>query len=473
MISGHQPAVVRHSRPKARASRLIAVLLGLTAGALVAPADGAAQRRQPAPAQSDVPSVTFATVLQRARQEPPAVLAARATLARAEASKRFATGQWYPTLRADGSYGYSYDNRLVLPDAPRIDSQSLEARGNVALEWNVLDLARSDRIDAARAGVLGSSHALAGSQQQAMLAAATLFIEAEAAADLVRDAKLTLERRTKQHMAVTALVDAGTRSPVDAQRTATEVTSAKYMLERRQLDVIAAQSALAAAVGLQPGTRLRPAPAREGSGVVAATHGLSSPVEGPKRARELALSHHPELKRLSEGVTAARETHDAIVSQRLPVLGLAASATASYLDVRAGLGIDGFQYGGTAGVFLRFSGIDPTVWLQGSVTEAAVGEAMQTRAAAAQQVGAAAVATYYALQTARVERERVSQILNAAGRTRQAQEGRYEAGLASLLELLDAEALEQQARQQSIEARRNEATATLRLLAACGVLGAD
>ncbi len=58
----------------------------------------------------------------------------------------------------------------------------------------------------------------------------------------------------------------------------------------------------------------------------------------------------------------------------------------------------------------------------------------------------------------------------AAQVTRVAQNERYRAGVASLLDLLDAEGVEQNARRQHIESLRDHRLARVRLLAICGQL---
>jgi outer membrane protein TolC len=62
--------------------------------------------------------------------------------------------------------------------------------------------------------------------------------------------------------------------------------------------------------------------------------------------------------------------------------------------------------------------------------------------------------------------------LRASEVTREVQNGRYRAGVASMLELLDAENLEQQARRRRIEAERDHYLAGARLLWASGRIDA-
>jgi outer membrane protein TolC len=73
---------------------------------------------------------------------------------------------------------------------------------------------------------------------------------------------------------------------------------------------------------------------------------------------------------------------------------------------------------------------------------------------------------------AKIELERARAVLRASETARDAQNGRYRAGLSSMLELLDAEHLAQQARRSRIEAERDQRLAGARLLWASGRLAA-
>ena len=133
-------------------------------------------------------------------------------------------------------------------------------------------------------------------------------------------------------------------------------------------------------------------------------------------------------------------------------------------------GLRSVGYGGAVGVYLRWRGFDPAIWLKADIIEASKMQAERQLEVTQQSVSAEAVAAFYALQRAKLERERAIEVLLAAGATREAQNDRYRVGVGSLLELLDAENLEQDARQKRIEAERDEAISAARLLAACGLM---
>src|SRR4029078_5350874 len=112
--------------------------------------------------------------------------------------------------------------------------------------------------------------------------------------------------------------------------------------------------------------------------------------------------------------------------------------------------------------YLRWNGLDPAVWFRGGTTDAAAAEAQRQLATTVQTITTEAAQAVYALERARIDLQRATAVLDVARATRESQNGRYRSGLASLLELLDAENIEQEARQRRIEAERDHAIAVTR-----------
>jgi len=415
---------------------------------------------QTAPA---LPEIDLREALRSARTRAPAVAAAQAAQALAEAERGPATAAYYPVLTMSGNGGYAFDNRLVLPGAPRIDSRSLTAQANVALEWTALDWTRGARADAAEAAARAQAFTAGAARHDALLSAAERYVQSAAASALVKDAELTLARRSEQERAIADLVQAGTRSPLDLDRAKIETLSAHYALAADQRDQLAACAALAAAIGR---SATQPVCARR------VDLAVFEPQLSLQGALSAARSQRPELQARAALVNARREQYDAAIAARLPTVSLAGSAAVSYLDVRKGQGIDGHQYGGSALVYVRWSGLDPATWTRAAPADAAIALARREWDAEQHLVASEAVAASHAVLRAKIELERAVAIMRASESAREAQNGRYRAGLASMLELLDAENLAQQARRASIEAERDNQIAGARLLWASGRLAA-
>lgn len=427
------------------------------AAAVGAPA-GAAR-----PQEASIPSITLVDVLRAARRDPPAVKQAFAALERAEAERSAAKGAWIPALTAEGSLGYAANDQLVYPDIPRLKWRSFDVQGTAALEWSAFDLARGANISARGADAKSQHFASLAAQRAAVALAAELYVRAGAASELIGDARLSLERRTRQHQAISELVSSGNRSPVDAERAKVEMLSAKYVLAMRESDERAAFSALAVAMGRPANRPVRPA-----------THNASFPAvaaaASAEQAMKLALKNREDLEAAAWAVAALRDDYNAALLERLPTLGVQAHGVMSNSQVTAGEGIEGSQYTASVGAFVRWHGLDPAVLFRASVADAAALQAEQDYELTKQNIGADAVAAFHALTRAKLQRERAIEVLRAAQLTREAQLDRYRVGVGSLLELLDAENLEQSARQGRIEAERDEAIAAARLLATCGLM---
>jgi outer membrane protein TolC len=417
-----------------------------------------------------LPRIGLGDALRGAQTAAPSVAAAQAAYALREAESDVADAAYFPVLTLRGSGGYAFDNRVyaldnrvVLPDVPRIDSESLTADANASLEWTAIDFSRGSRSDAAEAATRAEGWNASAAKRDALLLAAERFVAAAAATALVKEAELALARRSEQEQAVTDLVRAGTRSPLDLERAKIETLSASYALAAGKRDELAACAALAAAIG-RPATQ--PVCAQpDGLGVFELE--LS-----PERALAIARSERPEPQARAALVSARREDYDAAIGARLPTVGVATSAELSYLDVREGEGIDGHQYGASAVLYVRWSGLDPTTWTQAGAADAAVALAERQWVAERHAVESEAVAAAHAVQRARIELDRAVAVQHASEVTRDAQNGRYRAGLASMLELLDTENLAQDARRARIEADRDYKLAGARLLWANGRLAA-
>lgn len=406
-------------------------------------------------------TITLRELLRAARRNPPAVLSALATLKRVEAEQSLAEAAYLPRVTGEATLGMQYDNRRVLPSQPRLNSTSVLATTAFTVDWTAVDFGRKNSIESARAASVAQTLGVKVSERSAMLAAAELYLHALAASELVADAELSVQRRAQQQEAIGELSRAGVRPSVDALRAGVELTAARYVSEMRRIEELASFAALAVAVGEEPERGLRPAALPEGS------------FDGPNAVREisaLAREQRPELKQLREQIRVQQEAYAAAVAERWPIAGLFASGQASYYGLLQGAGIEGDQYGASAGMYARWNAADPGVFRLRKVAEGKLMEVQRQLQASELSIRGEAVETAYAAQRSRAQLEQAEQVLEAARATRTAQHERYGAGMASLLELLDAEALEQTARRSRIEAVRDNELARARVLGATGTV---
>ena len=406
-------------------------------------------------------SYTLSEVLGRAAQNSRDVMLALATLNRVRAEASLVEAGYFPTLTGRGSGGAIYDNRLVVPGQPRIDSKGLDARGSLIFDWTLVDVARGKSVRAARSETAAEVESTVATRQQALSAALAIFLTALTADQLVNDAALTVERRNSQQAAVAGLVRAGVRPRVDEQRAQIEVLNARAVLKTRQLERAASHAALAAAMGDDPMVAALPLPLGEPA--------LGAPAE-LREAVRLAESNRPETRELTRRLEARKADVAAAIGARLPTVGVSGSGNASYFKVLSGQGIDGAQYDASGALYLNWAALDVRVWRRAKQARAAYEEAARRLERTRLELRREVVAAHYALQSAETRLEQAVAVLSVAAVTREAQNERYRAGLSSLLELLDAEDVEQRARQARIEAELANLKAQGDLLAACGLM---
>jgi outer membrane protein TolC len=419
---------------------------------------GRARAEAPAPAGR---LVTLEEVVRRARENPPAVLAALATLERTRREEHAAGGAYYPRLTLEGRGSLDYQAQYYAP-GQRADGTSLRTSGTATLDYALLDRQRGATLKAAGADVSAQEAQARDAQRSAVEGAVALYYQALAAQELIGDAQLTLERRSSQLESIRALSQGGVRPLVDAQRAEIEVVIARTTLRVREVDEVALASALAGALGTDPRVPLRPAP--------------SSAIEGqlftPARAVAEAIEHRPDLRASRAAVDASAARDQAARAARQPTLGIYGSGQAGNVKRLDGQVLDGTFYGASAGLYLRWAALDASVWRRAEVSSSAILEAERAFDAALLRVQNEAVAAAYAAQREEARLAQAEQVLAGAEVTRKAQNERYRAGVATLLELLDAEQVEQTARVSRIEAQRDFAVARARHASACGTLAA-
>jgi outer membrane protein len=445
-----------------------------------------------APAQAPAPqaapvgrTVTLPEVIKRARENPPLILAALATLQRIQAQEQYARGAYIPRFTIEAGSGIAYNNTPFLPQSQiklyererqaaaamnlpppgqlptTIDSASQTTYGRANIDYALLDLGRRYAVKSAELATTAQREAYSEAQRAAAQAAGELYMRAVASVALAEDARLTLERRTSQYNAINGLVRAGLRPSVDATRAQIEVTAAKYALETREIEVSASGAALAAAVGEDPTKPLR---AAEFDDAV-----LPAPLD-PLPASVRAIERRPEIRQLEMALESRRVDHKAAITARLPTAGISGTGNVSYNDLIQGDGYQGRSLSGAGSLYMRWAALDPAIWRRANVTRSAMEEAQRQLESQLLAIRAEVVEAAYTVKRTRALLEQTTQILESAQAARTAQNERYRAGVASLLDLLDAEGVEQNARRQRIEATRDHRVARVALLALCGTI---
>ena len=435
-------------------------------------------------AHAEGSQITLKTALRRAQDNPPHVLRAVASLQRARAEQQIAVAAFLPVISAQGSASVNFIGQpsaddpstsllaalyssltgktAQFPDRNTLDYWS--PGGTLAIDLPLFSPGRFQAWKGARHESEAAAAQLEDVQRAAMALAAEIFVRALSGRVLEQDAQLSFSRREEGASAIVELVQAGLRPSVDATRAQVEVVNARALRDIRKVQSAAGQAALAAALGEDPAAPLVPLAFSEQT--------LQVP-RGLQRALALASENRPDLKRLEASLAARQQELRAARLRPLPTLGVMARGSMSYID-QLGDSADSVPVGlskqATAMAYLRWD-LDPKTMIAAKAAKANALEAQRVYEAALLTVRSDVAAAFFDVERTARGLEGAQARLEGATATREAQVGRYRAGVASLLDLLDAEQLEQDARRSRIEAGRDHDVARVRLLALCGDLG--
>lgn len=420
----------------------------------------------PAHAQQPVEAaLTLSQAAALAQRRPPAVLAALVAVERAHADVAVTRGSYWPTLRTDAQATLVRQKRSY--DVPG-DSVSRGSATNVQwlsetrAEWVGIDFGvRARGVEQAKAQVAIAEADASLRQMSAVRAAAELFVRVLTSERLVTNAELSVTRREAMSRAIARLIEAGMRPRVDLQRAEIEAVAARYGVDVLRASYRADRAALAASLGFSPHAHLT---------LIEHDSSNLAPGLSLEEATRTALAQRPEIRAQEAVVRAGQAALKQQRARRFPVLGLAAATSYQLNDKIEGDDPDGRTLAATAGAFLRWNALDVVTFRSARTAELAL--RVERENLSAQDLAARALAAVSLIDAERVsaELEQAEKILEAARSTREAQHKRYELGEASLLELIDAESVEQEARTRRILAVRDQDLARIRALDAAGLL---
>jgi outer membrane protein len=446
----------------------------------LAPAPGFTQTRT---GQSSPPqTLTLDQAIQYATDHYPTL---RASLEQANASAAgvdVARSAYLPRLDAMWQSNRATANNVVgqvLPQSvlpslsgpvfPAASSQAVWSSATGALlSWEAIDFGlRKATVAGAEAGLVQARAAETLTRIGVQRAVADAFLGVLASERAVAALEADLERRQVLFRAVQVLVDNQLRPGVDASRAEAERAAAQIRVIQAQQALAIAQAALGRALGTPvPGVRivgdplLARLPPADLPPASAAAHPLA-------RVREAAV----EQVRAQESVLARTDLPRIFLQSSVFARGSGASANGSLDGGGGGLGLDRGNW--AAGVQVVFPNLFDFASLGARKAAAAAAE----RASAA-LYDEAILAVNAEQQVAGAMLEAALSIasntpvqLAAARLTEARARARYDAGLASIVEVADAQSLLAQAEVQDQLARVDTWRALLATAAARGDLG--
>jgi outer membrane protein TolC len=405
-------------------------------------------------------TLTLRDALGIARSNAPTVREARARIAQAEARISQAGVPRRPTLNVVGSANGFVSNGSFVSQGVTVDTGETATWGDgtANLSWTFLDFRTSDAVRAAEHGLDAASADARASEQVAMTQAAVLFYTLLADEDLVAAAQKSVQQRERALATAKALGSAGLRSPTDVFRATVALESAKSDLALAEGAAQEDAVALAGVLLLPVGERLR----------------LVRPPEArvpldPVGAANAAVANRPELASARARVEQSHAELDAARGARLPTLGLQASGSARYTQITSnGASGSGPSQIGQGGIVLTIPILDPHASANVRAAEAQVAAADAELFRQSMQVRYEAARAAIAARSAVAVLERAKEQAESAAQHLVTIEERYKSGVATPLELLDAQREDAIARTLVVTSRRAVDIASLRVLSAVG-----
>jgi outer membrane protein TolC len=403
-----------------------------------------------------VRSMTLPEALAYAREHQPAVTAALARIKASEADARATRAQWFPFVGATAQLVAGTSNNTTASyfsstgvDLPRIGGTPVAAAGSlepypstlaaIGLTQQVFDFGRI----AAQASVDDAvvEYQKLGAEEQLLLVALGVeesFFAVQAARNVLQASEEAYRRATVHRDQAGAGVKAGLRPPLDLTRAEADVARYDVGRVRAEGGLLAAQAALAAAVGI-PEERL------DASGAPPPVASLPS----LQVSIDLAARTDPVIRAASAQVRAQEAVTESISSTLRPTLLLSGSFSGREGGAPPGLASAAAPHGGwlpdvanwDVALVLRIPIFDWVTWKRvdasrqrEAVRRSELELVRQGQTAAVQRAWVGVDAARKAI--AALEREVEAAVANSA----QA-DARFRSGLATIVELTDAEAL--------------------------------
>lgn len=373
-----------------------------------------------------------------------------------------ADAERYPTVSANFDRARtksSLESTFPLPEGfPRIQNSY---RATLDASWEIDFWGKYSRAsDAARAELLAAESAQAGVRLTLTAQVAQQYFALIAADAQVATAQRTLESREETLKLFRKRLEVGAISEYDLRQTEAEAAVARSQLAALTQSRERAESALALLLGRSPRQVM-------GGSIARGTPAPLTEMTIPAGLPSDLLLRRPDLQEAEQRLIAANARIGAARANYFPALGLTAYTGSESLALK-----DLFK--GPTGIFQFAAGITQPIWNAGRISflvqasearrEQAVGQYRQAVAAAFKDVRDALAAQVAARDTLAAESTRAEALSLALRQANQ----RFDAGLASRLEVLDVERNLLQAELARIEAERARKAALADLFKALG-----
>ena len=409
------------------------------------------------------PVITLEEALRRATAAQPAVIQAQGDLNAASAAKRAALGNWLPTLSMNGTGTRSFqegEDRVDLTTGQRVpgDVSTTNASSGLQARWDVFTgFSRGAQSRAAGASYDAAEASLIDAEAQVTLETTQEFLNALAAAQLVRVRQASLGRAEEQLKVSVAKLRTGSATRSDSLRSLVQVGEAQVGVLQALAEQAQAEANLARLVGL-PG-RLAAADDSSFYRIVTAidTAALRTAAEA-RSPRVAAAEANAEVARANHSVSKATYWPTLSLSGNLGYSGGAPSGDPLHLNHSRSVSLQGS--------WNIFNGFDreATIAVRAAAADAAEAAASDTR----RQVAAALIGYVADLQAARLQTDITRTSLQAAEEDLRVQQERYRLGAATILDVLTSQVTLNEAEVAAVNARFAYLTAKAQIEALIG-----
>ncbi|MFL5404773.1 MAG: TolC family protein [Myxococcales bacterium] len=377
--------------------------------------------------------VTFA--LQNSPQTRSSWLNARAAAA-GVVSRRSA---WYPTLAADVQAGYTHS---TVGGTTVLDGFTL--RPGASLSFLVFDLGgRSADIEEAEALLEVANLSHNRTVQDVVLNVEQAYFQYLSAKALVAANEDTLKETQTAFQAAQERRNAGVATIADVLQAKTLVSQARLALQQNQGQVIALRGALATSLGV-------PANLPVEVGELPAELPLRPLGEAVEKLITEAQAKRPDLARARAQAIAASTRERSIESRGLPFLSFSAGAARTFLLNDCCAHGDNYNAGITLSIPI-FNGFRDSADRRQALEQARAAQA--DAESLEQQIILQVWTSYQAVKTAELRVGTSKDLLESAQESANVAQGRYKAGVGSILDVLTAEVALANARAQEVQAR--------------------
>ncbi|MDP3276702.1 MAG: TolC family protein [Deltaproteobacteria bacterium] len=413
---------------------LVTTLVAGTAGA-----QPQARTEGPPQQPSAGTALTLAQVVRLASERAPAVLVAVERTRVAAIQSDISRANLLPTvsLSSSPSINVSNGNFVVGGGLPSIGQTVVSGQidATASLRWTVWDFGRtSASIETAESAARATHHDVESARRSAIVSAVSAFYAVSLDRDALEALRASEVLRAQSLLAVTGFVEAGARPEIERIRAEVSLASARVDVANAEVQMRSDLAALAGALGLDPVTTV----------LVVSPANLAE-MDAPALAAARAVTERPEVLASHERVRQAELQANTARRGFWPVLSANASASVRYTE-RFGQPGSGVSEVGNAGVSLAWPVFDATVRANVRSAEANIAVARMQQAQSELAVRTEAVQAVVAAQSARVVYEQSQVLVRGADANLVQAQGRYELGAGSMLELVDAQTAQAQAR---------------------------